>query len=407
MKTIFQGRFIRLDEQVIEHRREFAYVEQSHEQINMTHAQKEWNYHTCIAFKMASNNKRPQKRKRPKNKSWNDKEVNAFVNVLTSNEDRDNPWALTLETMALKKSSNEAVFRKILAELKSRCPESTDFTIDQLRRKYKWLKQEWRKINNKIRSGSGLAAKDTNSPEWYSLLDPILTEAVDGMMTLSSKSTDIKSQEESQGESSQEETWSDTASSSSRVTPKSRRSSASIFGTDDEAWVDEDGSLNGEDENIVAAGDTVLRGKESTDVKASATSKSKKRAPKTQTAALFQMVKGMEEMSKLQEKKSDERLATMLKMEMKRDEMLLAFQKEQAAQNRQHELMLAQLLVHSGVQSHSSYHPTSSGIGNPSSFGYNGSQASGHPVCVSTIAGLGNDCSSSFDDDILKVYHKL
>ena len=119
--------------------------------------------------------------------------------------------------MALKKSSNEAVFRKILEELKLRYPDSSGFTIDQLRRKYKWLKQEWRKINNKIRSGSGLAEKDTNSPEWYSLLNPILTEAVDGMMTLSSKATDAESEETSSGEPSEQETWSDATSSSSKV----------------------------------------------------------------------------------------------------------------------------------------------------------------------------------------------
>ena len=38
----------------------------------------------------------------------------------------------------------------------------------------------------------------------------------------------------------------------------------------------------------------------------------------------------------------------MINMEMKIDELLLAFQREQAEQNSQHELMLAQLLVQSG-----------------------------------------------------------
>ena len=132
-----------------------------------------------------------QRAKCPKNESWQEEEVNTFVSVLTSsNEERDTPWALTLETMVLKKSSNEAVFRKILEELW--CPDSSGFAIDQLRRKYKWLKQKWRKINNKIRNGSGLAGKDTNSLEWYSLLSPILMGAVDGIMTLSSKATVLK-----------------------------------------------------------------------------------------------------------------------------------------------------------------------------------------------------------------------
>ena len=196
---------------------------------------------------MASNETRTktkkQRAKRPKNKSWQEEEVNTFVSVLTSNEERDMQWALTLETMVLKKSSNEAVFRKILEELKLRCPDSSGFTIDQLRRKYKWLKQEWRKINNKIRNGSGLAGKDTNSPEWYSLLNPILTEAVDGMMTLSSKATDVESEESSSGEPSEQETWSDTTSSSSKVhlTRKRRRSSMSIYSDEDDSDVEKDG----------------------------------------------------------------------------------------------------------------------------------------------------------------------
>ena len=305
--------------------------------------------------KTKSTKSKTKKSKRPQNKSWTEEEVNVFVSVLTSNEERDTPWALTLETMALKKSSNEAVFRKILEELISQCPDSTDFTIDQLRRTYKWLKQEWRKINIKIRSGSGLGAKDTNAPEWYSLLDPILTEAVDGMTTLSSKANDIESQEE---KSSDEATWSDTTSSSSRVAPKRRRSSTSMASDDDESDIDQDGgSVEGEGVN------KNLKVKESTDVKACASFKSKKKAPKTQTAAMWQMVKGMEEISKQLEKKSDERLTTMLNMEMKRDEMLLAFQREQAEQNRQHELMLAQLLVRP------MYNPATPGMSNRSSHG--------------------------------------
>ena len=361
-----------------------------------------------MASNQTKSKTKKQRAKRPKNKSWTEKEVNTFVSVLTSNEERDTPWALTLETMALKKSSNEAVFRKILEELQLRCPDSSGFTIDQLRRKYKWLKQEWRKINNKIRSGSGLAGKDTNSPEWYSLLNPILTEAVDGMMTLSSKATDVESEESSSGESSEQEIWSDATTSSSKVhvTRKRRRSSTSINTDEDDSDVEKDGGcLEGNFEN--SAEDKKLKRKENTDVKMSTSFKSTKRAPKTQTAALWQMVKGMEEISKQQEKKSDERLAAMLNMEMKRDEMLLAFQKEQAEQNRQHELMLAQLLVQPGKNFGNPVGPSS--IGNLTPHGYDASFAmvSGHHVDVSSISGVGQNYPNSFEGDASKVYHKL
>jgi hypothetical protein len=55
-----------------------------------------------------------KKFKHLKNKSWTEEEVNVFVSVLALNEEMDTPWALMLETMVLKKSSNKAVFRKIL-----------------------------------------------------------------------------------------------------------------------------------------------------------------------------------------------------------------------------------------------------------------------------------------------------
>ena len=62
---------------------------------------------------------------------------------LKLNEELDKPWALVLETMALKKSSNEKVFGKILEELKEELNNECVVNLDQLRRKYKWFKQEW------------------------------------------------------------------------------------------------------------------------------------------------------------------------------------------------------------------------------------------------------------------------
>ena len=100
-----------------------------------------------------------------KSKTWSEEELTTFAHVLASNEERDKPWALALETMALKKSSNEKVFGKIRAELKEELNNECVENLDQLRRKYKWFKQAWRKINTKIRSGSGLAAKDTEVPK--------------------------------------------------------------------------------------------------------------------------------------------------------------------------------------------------------------------------------------------------
>jgi len=127
-----------------------------------------------------------------KNKTWTNKQTNIFATVLSSTESRDKPFALVLETMALKKMANESVFNNVreesgdvpVAEGINAASEDYSFTIDQLRQKYKWFKKQWKAINASIRSGSGLGTKATETPYWYGLLDPIFTESVDSFTEL-------------------------------------------------------------------------------------------------------------------------------------------------------------------------------------------------------------------------------
>ena len=124
--------------------------------------------------------------KKPKNKSWSKTEIYLFPSVLTDMEGRDKPWAFVLETLALKKTTNEIIFTKISEELEAKLvangvsssKEDKSFTIEQLRTKFKWFKKEWKRINYKIQHGSGLGADDTKLPDWYDLLDPIFTEII-------------------------------------------------------------------------------------------------------------------------------------------------------------------------------------------------------------------------------------
>ena len=60
---------------------------------------------------------KPQnKAKKPKKNTWNEDQTFTFATVLSCLEGRDKPWALVLETLALKQSANESAFRKILEE---------------------------------------------------------------------------------------------------------------------------------------------------------------------------------------------------------------------------------------------------------------------------------------------------
>ena len=131
--------------------------------------------------------KKVKRSKTQKKKPWTDKQTKIFAAVLSSTESREKPFALVLETMALKKTANESVFNNVREEFEdmlvdksiTTALEEYSFTIDQLRQKYKWLKKQWKAIIASIRSGSGLGAKDTETLYWYDLLDPIFTESVD------------------------------------------------------------------------------------------------------------------------------------------------------------------------------------------------------------------------------------
>ena len=54
--------------------------------------------------------KKVKRSKMQKNKPWTDKQTSIFAAVLSSTESQDKPFALVLETMALKKIANESVF---------------------------------------------------------------------------------------------------------------------------------------------------------------------------------------------------------------------------------------------------------------------------------------------------------
>ena len=97
-----------------------------------------------------SKEKPRSKARKLKKNSWNEDQTFIFAIVLSRLERRDKLWALVLETLALKKSANERVFRKILEKFEDSVAkkgkyvkdENYMFTADQLRAKYNWFKQE-------------------------------------------------------------------------------------------------------------------------------------------------------------------------------------------------------------------------------------------------------------------------
>ena len=83
--------------------------------------------------------KKAKSSKTQKKKPWTDKQTNIFAAVLSSTESRDKPFALVLETMALKKTANESVFNNVREEFEdmlvaegiTAASENYSFTVDQ------------------------------------------------------------------------------------------------------------------------------------------------------------------------------------------------------------------------------------------------------------------------------------
>jgi len=316
---------------------------------------------------MASKVAKRKTRKKPRKNTWKENEVFLFATVLSSLEGRDKPWALILETLALKKTANESIFREILEEFddllaKEGKDENYRFNVAQLRVKYKWFKKEWRRINAQIKTGRGLEEKDTEAPSWYDLLDPLFSESVDDMLSVSGKASDLHgSDQDSSDDSSIDEECQSIASGHSNSGSVDnltlRKPSLTPVPTpDDGDLVEEGGSVDkGDNDNECLPPKRKV--KKETVVKVA--SKNKKQ-PKTQTVAMWQMVQSIERCSTQQEKKnSDERLDALLEAERKRDEIFLNFQREQAEANRRHELQIAQLLMSAAGQSPPSIASTS------------------------------------------------
>ena len=122
-------------------------------------------------------------KKESRGRKWSEVELKVFASVLA--DDR-NEFALTLETLALKKSANVHIFEGIKKELDARLQteniscskkgkeKAIDTSVVKLRAKYKWLKEQWRRFTDRAKSGSGKSAID--EPEWFVIIDPIFSE---------------------------------------------------------------------------------------------------------------------------------------------------------------------------------------------------------------------------------------
>ena len=124
-------------------------------------------------------------------REWTQNEMGLFAKILA---DENDGFCRALEELALKKATNNEIFRHIKSKFDtarknedfvkenkknfSRKKDATfsdlDTTVAKLRRKYGNLKQNWKKITDRVKNGSGRSAE--REQEWYKILNPVFAE---------------------------------------------------------------------------------------------------------------------------------------------------------------------------------------------------------------------------------------
>ena len=143
-------------------------------------------------------------RKSKKERVWTNTEMKYLALVLAEEK---NQYAVRLETLALKKSSNNQVFEEISKDFeklllsdefkeenereksKSKGKQKNsplDISPARLRIKYKFLRKQWRKFTDRVKIGSGKAPIE--EPEWFTILNPIFSDTMGDMDAVSSPS---------------------------------------------------------------------------------------------------------------------------------------------------------------------------------------------------------------------------
>lgn len=297
-----------------------------------------------------------KKEKANKKLTWTDQDTDVFAEVIYDPQYRGSDytvgWATVLERLALKKSSNVKIFEEIQEALKkefeARKMKVKEFTVEQLRSKYKWFKREWKHIQNKIKFGSGLSSKETECTRWYDTLNPVFTEGVDEFTDLACSAGDIAEERSftsvvSVHASSGEEEM-DHSSSSDESSEERSTTPLSVPEGDNKLEVHHGGDKRKASEDESNKEEMKKEKKVSKKPKIGLHPK-RDIKPKTQTAAVLQLCKTMETYSQSVNHAQDERLNRILEADRKRDEMFLKFQQEQAEANRRHEQLMMQLVL--------------------------------------------------------------
>ena len=257
-------------------------------------------------------------------RNWTNEETVLFCQILT---DPVCNYLETLEKKALKKSSTKEVFESILEDFQKslqnhefierngnnfsskKKKSEIVFDVKRLQQKYNNLKQKWRQRSDQKKNGSGLASSE--DPEWYTILDPVLTDTNTGLDVICSDPAEtsfVKNQNEEDGS---EEDDDSNISSEDETTPHTQN----------------------KEQNPGPATETTP----SVRKKVIAKPHEKRGHVRSQVQAIAQLAAGVNKLAEVSAKR--------MKSEEKDREVLLQFRREGSEKNRNHEKEMAQLYL--------------------------------------------------------------
>lgn len=327
------------------------------------------------------------KGKESRMRRWSNVELTQFATVLV---DEKESFLFQLESKAAKKASNMQIFANIktnfdehlaidgvaekvkmeIGERKFTDQPLIETTISKLRIKYKWMKNQRKIYNHRIKSSDEKMAP-IQKPEWLLILDPVLAQTnaeLERLGTVFDVDQVDNSEEEENVSHNEDESMLDScyADLPSFCAPRSKYPDACTNMTDDD-----DSSVVSSPESTTMTnmrstnepksskstteGDleedavnqntkkSPMTGKEATSPLKVTQVKSRKRKAEERSheQALRDLTEGIQKMSDT----IDRRMALMIKEEKLRDEAFMKFHERQCELNRQHELRMMEMMM--------------------------------------------------------------
>ncbi|CAB4032015.1 Hypothetical predicted protein [Paramuricea clavata] len=276
-------------------------------------------------------------KKQQKSRQWTETELKYFALVLV---DEKNEFAYRLDTLALKKTASKIVFEEISTELeeimlgedfkdeslREHCSSKSrnellplNIDAEKLRIKFKWMKDQWRKYTDRIKKGSGKSP--IQEPEWYTIINAVFSDT-HGNLEIASKARDVLSDDSESDVSNSEDTE---------------------LVDIEEGW-EADHSDVSNNSNLPKGSDSGTE----CDTKKKLLKKGLEAKPlprrkriRTQGQAINEITKSFKTMGESQQRRSE----IMMQAENERHTEFIAFQREQAELNRQHELKMLEVIM--------------------------------------------------------------